>query len=255
MANGNHISDRVSTRYGCATDTGRVRQENEDSFFISKELNLFGVSDGMGGHAGGKLASRLVVERLPKILKEEFIKLKSKGARPIKNIIRKSIIELNHIIRREGTEGQGHKNMGATVVLALALDRRIYIANVGDSRAYRLRNNRLKQLTVDHTVVAELVESGQIKEEQSENHPAQGIITQCIGFDDQAKPSLKSFVPNPGDRLLLCSDGLTDVMPDNQIRKILQENYEPQKACDSLIKAANQAGAPDNITAMVINFK
>jgi protein phosphatase len=125
--------------------------------------------------------------------------------------------------------------------------------NVGDSRAYRLRNGELKQLTTDHSLVAELIEKGDIEPHQAESHPQQHIITQCIGFDKSVKPGIKSFVPKDTDRILLCSDGLTDVVSDRQITTILRDKSEPQEMCERLIKAANETGGPDNITVVVID--
>lgn len=251
---GNCPSSKRTFRFGEATSVGKVRQANEDAFISKPEEGLFVVSDGMGGHEGGKAASKLVVKALPKILSERLDKLRSSSNRSIRNAIRKSLVQLNHHIHSEGAEGNGSRQMGATVVMALFWGERAYIANVGDSRAYRLRNGRLKQLTVDHTIVAELVESGDIEPEQAENHPQQHIITQCIGYDKTIKPSVKSFMPKDSDRILLCSDGLTSVAEDAQISKIMKEKSDPQQICDRLIKSANEAGGPDNITAVLVDW-
>jgi protein phosphatase len=236
------------------SDKGKMRQENEDSFFISDDINLFIISDGMGGHAEGATASKLVADNLPAILKTKLGKLRSRNPRTIKAIIKKAIIETNLLVRIEGKQGEGHKDMGATVVLILAMSDRIYIANVGDSRCYRLRNGKLKQISTDHTVIEELIQSGKIEAEQSDNHPAQGIITQCVGYDARTLPAIKSFKYSKGDRLLLCSDGLTDVVNDNDIRSILLTEQEPQETCNVLVKAANEAGGPDNITVLVADL-
>jgi protein phosphatase len=248
----NGSSNKRALRFGAATSVGKVRQANEDAFTSNPQQGLFIVSDGMGGHEGGKAASQLVVKALPEILTEQLGKLRSSSSKSIRNAIRKSLVKLNHHIRNEGAEGNGSKQMGATVVMALFTDERTYIANVGDSRAYRFYNGKLKQLTVDHTIVAELVESGNIEPEQAENHPEQHIITQCVGYDKAVKPSIKSFVPKDSERVLMCSDGLTGVTDDVKIAAIMKEQGDPQAACESLIKAANEAGGPDNITVLII---
>jgi protein phosphatase len=251
---GNGSLKKHKFRFGAATDVGKVREANEDAFISHPGHGLFIVSDGMGGHEGGKAASQLVIRTLPEILVEQLGKLRSSSSKSIRNAIRKSLVKLNRYICHEGAEGNGSWQMGATVVMVLFSDERVYIANVGDSRVYRLRNGRLKQLTTDHSIVAELVEKGYIEPEQAENHPQQHIITQCIGFDKGVKPAIKSFIPKTYDRIILCSDGLTDVVNDRQITAILKEKSDPQKACERLIQAANEAGGPDNITAMVIEL-
>ncbi|MGD9109619.1 MAG: Stp1/IreP family PP2C-type Ser/Thr phosphatase [Phycisphaerales bacterium] len=249
----NSLSNRRALRFGAVTNVGKVREVNEDAFTSNPQQGFFIVSDGMGGHEGGKAASQLVIKELPEILTEQLGRLRSSSSKSIRNAIRKSLVKLNHHIRNEGAEGNGSMQMGATVVMALFSDERVYIVNVGDSRAYRLRNGELKQFTTDHSLVAELIEKGDIEPHQAESHPQQHIITQCIGFDKSVKPGIKSFVPKDTDRILLCSDGLTDVVSDRQITTILRDKSEPQEMCERLIKAANETGGPDNITVVVID--
>lgn len=247
-------SDGNQPNWACISDKGKVRGENEDACLIDQQRGLFIISDGMGGHAEGAAASQIVVESLPSILTEKIGKLKSNSSRSVRRAIRKSIVELNRRVRKEGANGNGHRGMGATVVMALRYGDRLYIANVGDSRAYLFRRNRLRQLTVDHTVVAELVEAGHIGPEEAHSHPDQHVITQCVGFDADVKPLVRSIAVKRGDRLLLCSDGLTAVVPDGQIREILKEQTEAKFACSQLVSAANAAGGPDNITVAVIDI-
>ncbi len=242
-------------RWACITDKGRVREENEDAYQVDKEHGLFIVSDGMGGHAEGARASQIVVEELPSILIEKLGKLKSKSSKTIRKAIHKSIVELNQKVRTEGANGGGHSNMGATLVTALRHNDRLYIANVGDSRAYLFRRNRLRQLTVDHTFVAELLEQGQIEPEETENHPQQHVITQCVGIDSEIKPLVRSIAVKKDDRLLLCSDGLTSVVPDKKIRQIIKNHTELQSLCKELTAAANEAGGPDNITVLAVTIQ
>jgi serine/threonine protein phosphatase PrpC len=251
-----HSNHRAGGPGACyaASDKGRVREENQDAYLLDEVRGLFIVSDGMGGHAQGATASQIVVESLPLILAEKFKKLKSQGSRSIGRAIYGSIVELNRRVRNDGTKENGHKNMGATVVMALRHSDRLYIANVGDSRAYLFRNNRLRQLTLDHTIVAELVEQGHIKPRQAQNHPQQNVLTQCVGVDAQIKPSIRSLALKTGDRLLLCSDGLTAVLPDEQIKTIFEKQADPESMCNQLIHAANTAGGPDNITVLGVSI-
>jgi protein phosphatase len=208
----------------------------------------------MGGHAEGATASQLITKSLPLILCEKLGKLKSTASKSIRKAIKKSVFELNNHVRNEGIKGTGDKNMGATLVMAMLTNDRVYISNVGDSRAYSLYKNRLRQLTIDHTVIAELLEEGHIKPEETENHPEQHIITQCVGIDADVAPFIRSIAIEKIDRLLLCSDGLTSVVPDNQIKKILKKHDEPELACKALIATANAGGGPDNITVIIVDI-
>jgi protein phosphatase len=253
-AESNQSSDGKPSSWACISDRGRVRGENEDAYLIDQQRSLFIVSDGMGGHAKGATASQIVVKSLPSILIEKLGKLKSKSSRSVLRAIRKSIVELNQKVRMEGANGSGYKNMGATMVMAMRCDNRMYIANVGDSRAYLFRNNRLRQLSVDHNVAAELAEAGRIEAEQANNHPQQHILTQCVGIDAEINPLVRSIAVKKNDRLLLCSDGLTVVVPNGQIRVILKEQADAKFACTQLVSAANAAGGPDNITVVVADF-
>jgi protein phosphatase len=250
----NHSTGNVPLRWACISDKGKVREENEDAYRVDAEHNLFIVSDGMGGHAEGARASQIVVEDLPSILIEKLGKLKNKSSSSVRQIIHKSIVELNQKVRVEGANGNGHRNMGATLVMAIRHDDRLYIANVGDSRAYLFRKNRLRQLTIDHTFVAELIEKGQIKPEETENHPQQHIITQCVGFDSEIKPLIRYITIKKDDRLLLCSDGLTSAVPDKKIRQIIKSHTDLQSLCKKLTETANEAGGPDNITVLAVDI-
>jgi len=253
-AESNQSSNDAPARWACISDKGRVREENEDAYLIDEGRNLFIVSDGMGGHAEGAAASQVVVESLPSILSERLGKLRTDSARSVRRAVRRSIVELNQHVKSEGAKGNGHKDMGATVVMALRRNKRLYVANVGDSRAYLFRNNRLRQLTTDHTLVAELVEAGHIEPDEARNHPQQHVITQCVGVDAGIKPLVRSLAVKKHDRLLLCSDGLTAVVPNGQIRTILKESSDVEAACKQLVNAAKAAGGPDNITVLAVDI-
>jgi protein phosphatase len=248
----NHSSGDVPLRWACISDKGKVREENEDAYRVDAEHSLFIVSDGMGGHAEGARASQIVVEDLPSILIEKLGKLKGKSSRTIRRVIHKSVVELNQKVRAEGANGNGHRNMGATLVMAMRYNDRLYIANVGDSRAYLFRKSRLRQLTVDHTFVAELLEQGQIEPEETKNHPQQHVLTQCVGVDSQIKPLVRSIAAKKDDRFLLCSDGLTSMVPDKKIRQIIKIHADLQSLCKELVTAANEAGGQDNITVLAV---
>jgi protein phosphatase len=144
--------------------------------------------------------------------------------------------------------------MGATLVVALLRKDHCFIANIGDSRAYRLRKGRLVQLTRDHSVISELVEKGHIKPEEAFKHNAQGQITQYVGMEEKAHPNVHSFTLKETDRILLCTDGLTDMVAETTMATILSVETDPQVACKSLVKAANDAGGHDNITVLIVDW-
>jgi protein phosphatase len=169
-------------------------------------------------------------------------------------MFKKTIAEQSRQLQLEGTSEAGYKDMGTTLVAALLRDNRAYIANLGDSRIYRFRKGRLVQLTKDHSVVSELLDKGQIKPEEAQNHEAQGQITHYVGMEDKAKPYIRSFGLKKGDRLLLCTDGLTDAIDDKTIASVLDTNDDCKTACQALVKAANAAGGHDNITVVIVNW-
>jgi protein phosphatase len=241
-------------RWAAETHVGKVRQENEDSFFADPELAIFLVSDGMGGHRGGALASGIVVEDLPVMIENALDKLKVGTPRTIKSLLERTIAEQSKQVQLEGTSESGYKDMGATLVVALLRKGRCFVANVGDSRAYRLRKGRLVQLTQDHSVISELIEQGHIEPDQAADHEAQGLITRYVGMEEKAHPHVHSFTLKESDRILLCTDGLTDMVDEAAISTILSTETDPQLACQSLITAANNAGGHDNVTALLIDW-
>jgi protein phosphatase len=248
------LTSSCAFSWAAASHTGKVREENEDAFAVEPELGLLVVSDGMGGHRGGALASKIIVEDLPPVIENCLDGLRSRSPRAVRRMLKKVIAEQSRQLLVEGTSESGYKDMGATVVVALLVDERIYVANLGDSRIYRLRNGRLSQLTKDHSVVSELLERGHIEPEDAEEHDAQGQITHYIGMEADAHPHVRSLAAQKADRLLLCTDGLTDLVDDRRIVRILRTNFDCQAACDTLVKAANSAGGTDNVTVVVADL-
>lgn len=248
------ISCPLPFRWGVATHKGKVRQENQDTFFTDPTLGLFLLSDGMGGHLGGALASKIVTEDLPVMIELGLDRLKVGTTRAIRSLLKRSIAEQSRQMQCEGNSESGYRDMGATIVIALLRKDRCFIANIGDSRGYLFRNGRLKQMTRDHSVISELLVQGQIEPREAENHDAQGQITQYLGMEEKALPYIRSFQLKEQDRLLLCTDGLTDLVDDKTIAEIFGSKNDPQQECNILIKAANAAGGHDNITALVIDW-
>ncbi len=241
-------------RWGAETHAGKVREENQDSFFADPEPAMFLVSDGMGGHRGGALASGIVAEDLPVMIENALDRLRAGTPRAIRALLERAIAEQSRQLQLEGNSESGYKDMGATIVLALLRNGRCFIANVGDSRAYRLRAGRLVQLTRDHSVVSELIEKGRIEPQEAPDHAASGQLTRYVGMEKKARSHVRSFGLKKDDRILLCTDGLTDMVNDEAIAAILKSGADPQTACKALIAAANDAGGHDNVTALIIDW-
>ena len=236
---------RLSTFAG--TDVGRTRSGNEDSYFCGR--TVFAVADGLGGHQGGEVASAAAVEPLAALDGREFA-TPTEAAEALAG----AITEANTTILTQAAGNPELWGMGTTVTAAtLAGDRHLQLAHVGDSRAYLLRDGTLDQRTTDHTVVGELVRRGRLTPAQAAIHPERSILTRAVGLD----PRIPVDTPDPleltpGDQVLLCSDGLTEVVPDVKIAQLLAAEPDGEAACRSLIDAANSAGGPDNITVVLI---
>ncbi len=241
-------------QWAAETDVGKERSENQDSFFSDPETGLFIVSDGMGGHRGGALASGIIIEDMPVMIENALDKLRKGTSRTIMSILKRAVAEQSRQLHLEGTSESGYKDMGATLVIALFRNERCFIANVGDSRAYRLRAGRLTQLTRDHSVVSELIEKGHIEPEEALNHSASGQLTRYIGMETKAHSHIRSFTPKKSDRILLCTDGLTDMLENKQIASILKTKADPHTTCKALVEAANKAGGHDNITTLIVDW-
>jgi protein phosphatase len=227
---------------GSRTDVGLVRDHNEDSLLVMPPLYV--IADGMGGHAAGEVASEIAVHTF----EDAGITEADPGA------LRRAVIESNNSIIEAAREGLGKIGMGTTLTAAVIEESQLLIAQVGDSRAYLLQNGRLRQVTRDHSYVEELISSGHITRAEARTHPKRSIITRALGSDPTVLPDLYEMRIHGGDRLLLCSDGLSSMLDIGVIQSVLAENPDPQKAADALIDAANEAGGHDNITVIIVNI-
>lgn len=241
-------------RYAGQTDRGLVRQRNEDNWLVWLEKGLFIVSDGMGGHAGGQVASTIVVQTLSRLLEQRLGDVGDWAAPAVAQTLTAALVDLSNRVRDESRQQPGLVGMGATVVVVLIREAQALLAHLGDSRAYRWRDGHLEQLTVDHSIVQLLIDTGEITREEATVHPARGQVTRYVGMEGEALPETRLLVLSPGDRLLLCSDGLTDMVADGELVTQLQAHPEPHAACRALIDAAKTAGGRDNITVLVIDY-
>ncbi|HEY5024642.1 MAG TPA: Stp1/IreP family PP2C-type Ser/Thr phosphatase [Acidimicrobiales bacterium] len=232
-------------RSGSASDVGRVRTVNED--LALESLTLFAVADGMGGHVGGEIAARTAIETL----QAEFAR------KPSADGLAASIHDANKAVWERGHEDVDLRGMGTTMIAAalVATDEgdRLVLANVGDSRAYRLHGGDLVQLTTDHSVAEELVARGELSEEEAAVHPHRHILTRALGVQPEVAVDVWQLVPEEGDRFLLCSDGLTNEVLAEEITDVLTQTRDPRQAAETLVRMANEAGGNDNATVVVLD--
>jgi len=236
------------------SDPGRVRDRNEDSWMADPRRGLYIVSDGIGGELAGDVASRAVVEALPGLVTRSLGEAPDPGAVETLQHVKEAICELSGQIRDQTRHEPGLEGMGATVVLALVRGACAVIAYLGDSRAYRLREGRLEQLTQDHTIVRLLVDRGEIAPDEAAAHPSRGQLTRAVGMEGECLPESARIDLQSGDRLLLCTDGLVDMLSDEEVGSILGDRAPPASTCRRLVDAANAAGGKDNITAVVLDI-
>jgi protein phosphatase len=241
-----------------ATDPGKKRANNEDAYLVSDGLGLYAVADGVGGSEAGEVASRIAVDTiaraLPDLLGDRDRTPPSEvrsGDVPELAAFRHAVLLANRNIIEEAGKDAARTGMGTTLTALLLVRKRAFLAHIGDSRAYRLRNGTLEQLTSDHSVVAEQVRAGLLTPAQARTSPYRHVITQALGIDREAAPDLMEQPVQPGDTFLLCSDGLTEMVSDGDIGRILAGSA-PRDAAQKLIVAANDRGGVDNITAVVV---
>ena len=239
----------MSFRYAMGTDTGLVRKGNEDSARVIPELDLFIVADGMGGHIGGEVASRVAADSFAE---EVASQSDAKLVREQPDALERAILRANDAVIREGTT-RGLFGMGTTLTAARVTRRTGTFAHVGDSRAYLIEPGKLRQLSRDHTLVAGLVDIGTLTREQAAEHPERHMLLQAIGTDYEIEPDVfQRRLPHRG-RILLCSDGLHDQVPEPEILRMAQQN-DLDPAVSELVCASNQAGGVDNVTVVIVDI-
>ena len=229
---------------GAKTDIGKRRPNNEDTFYANEEKGLFIIADGMGGHQSGEVASRMAIEEIKGYL-ESF------DSDITHEVIEKAVEEANKAIYLKSMESRTLHGMGSTVVVAVIRDGWLLLAHVGDSRAYFPTDEGMKRLTNDHSLIFKLMEEGKISEEEARVHPKRGVILRALGVEKFVDVDVRKQ-PYNGETLLLCTDGLTDMLRDDEIEEILLSTSNPKQACELLVERANEAGGKDNITVMVV---
>ena len=249
---------RVSS--ASATDTGLRRSINEDSVSVREDLGLFVVADGMGGHAAGEVASRVAVEGIVAFVEATqtmtpdqtwpipFDPKQSMNANRLRAAVRMG----NRQLASEIASSSELRGMATTAVAVLIDDGTGTLAHVGDSRAYRLRDGQLDRLTRDHSWVEAQIRIGALSEQAARQHPWRNIVTRALSGSEDLKVDVREVALEPGDRLLLCTDGVFTVLDDDQISEVLRRETDLDQLCHALIQGANDGGGPDNVTAVVL---
>ncbi|RUR87032.1 serine/threonine phosphatase [Chlorogloeopsis fritschii PCC 6912] len=230
------------------SDSGLIRSNNQDAYYTDPQGRFFIVADGMGGHAGGEQASHIATQEIHKYLLENWNSSKSSS-----QLLEEALLRANEAILQDQHNHPERADMGTTaVVLVFRPGEPPWCAHVGDSRLYRLRESQLEQITEDHTWVARALKMGDISPDEARIHPFRHVLSRCLGREDLNQVEVQQLDVKVGDRLLLCSDGLTEELVDENIACYLQESPLIDKAAISLIEAAKQHGGHDNITVVIV---
>lgn len=229
------------------TDVGILRSVNQDAYFIDADGRFFIVADGMGGHAGGQEASRIATQAIQTYLVDHW-----QSAENSRSLLEGALLSANQNILKDQRSHPERSDMGTTAVAVIFRDEQPWCAHVGDSRLYRLRGAKLEQITEDHTWVARAMKVGEITPDQARVHPWRHVLAQCLGREDLHTIEVQPLQVQPGDRLLLCSDGLTEELSDQLIASHLKSIRVCERAAAALIDAAKNHGGRDNITVVIV---
>ena len=236
----------------CSTDAGKVRSQNEDAVAADEHACFAALADGMGGHRAGEIASRIAIEAIDSSIRTRLLNPEPLTVARAEALVASEIAGANSAVLQAASAQAEYRGMGTTLVLAVWHEAGITYGHVGDSRLYALRRDRLEQLTRDHSIVQEQLDSGAITREQARRALNRNVLTRAVGIDPVVTADILSTPVQPGDVFLLCSDGLTDMLRDYAIESILRASADdPRAAAERLVAAANDAGGFDNISVIV----
>jgi PPM family protein phosphatase len=233
-------------RWAARSDVGRARDRNEDSYFAGD--HVFVVADGLGGHNAGDVASSLAIEPFKSLDR----RVDGQPSERVSKLLADTVLEANRAVYKRAQSDAKVRGMGTTLTAVAITNGAAHLAHVGDSRCYLLRGGAMNQISNDHTLVARMVQEGKLTAQQAEVHPQRSILTRALGAEPEVDVDSFEVDLLPGDRLLLCSDGLSSVIPEERIREILSSTEELEKGCGLLIDEANAHGGPDNITVVAV---
>ncbi|MBA1333792.1 MAG: Protein serine/threonine phosphatase PrpC, regulation of stationary phase [Firmicutes bacterium] len=240
---------------GAATDPGKVRSTNQDYYLVENgsKYGLYIVADGMGGHNGGEVASRASVLFVKDFIEQAWDKDEYAADRP--GLVKDALAAANRAVFNLAAKDEQLRGMGTTLSMAFIVDRMLYTGHIGDSRIYLLRDSQLIKLTEDHSLVAELIKNGSITPEEGDNHPQKNIITRALGTGIDIESDLSEREMQDGDTILLCTDGLTNMLSCADILDLCLNIGEPQLLCSRLVAEANNRGGKDNITVIAVKVR
>lgn len=234
------------------TDIGKAREMNQDFYYVSSEKNsmrLCILADGMGGYKGGEIASSLATASARHFIEEKFDKI-DPTTENIQKLIKDAMNYANKIVYKKSRENEELEQMGTTLEICIMFGNKIYLGHIGDSRIYRIRKNIIRRITTDHSYVETLVKDGTITREEAFYHPRKNMLMKALGCSENIEPDITAKGFLPGDIILMCSDGLTNMLREEEIYNIINNNLE--EACDKLIEKANALGGYDNISVIIV---
>lgn len=234
------------------TDIGKTREMNQDCYYVSDEINnmrLCILADGMGGYKGGEIASRLATASSRQYIEERF-KLIDLNTENIQKLIKEAMDYANKIVYEKASENKELEQMGTTLEICIMYGNKMYIGHIGDSRIYRIRKNIIRRITTDHSYVETLVKDGTITREEAFYHPKKNMLMKALGCTAKIEPDITAKGFLEGDVILMCSDGLTNMLQEDEIYNIINENIE--EACYKLVERANELGGYDNISVIIV---
>ena len=235
-----------------SSDIGKAREINQDYYSIPKpedNLQLFILADGMGGYNGGEIASSLATTSAKSYIENNFDKIEH-NKEAILELMKNAIEYANMVVFEKSKQEPNLEGMGTTLDICFIYNNKVYVGHVGDSRIYRIRGEIIRKLTKDHSYVQQLVEDGKITREEAEHHPKKNMLLKALGCTSMVEPDLRARNIETGDILLMCSDGLTNMVEEKEIYRVVREN--PETAAQVLVELANAAGGYDNITVVII---
>jgi PPM family protein phosphatase len=236
-------------KIGFSSHPGLVRTNNEDYLVVDQEIGLLLVADGVGGHQGGEVASKLGAETIQREIRR---RLQADPQTQVADVIREAVYQAHQAILECAAQDPALVGMGTTVVLGLACQGAFHVAHVGDSRAYLINSQSITPLTGDHSLVSNLIKTGEITEKESRTHVWRHVITQCLGCNEYVGPDIITPACRPGDLVLFCTDGLTDLVRDRRIQKLAWKNRQDlYRGAENLVALANKKGGNDNITIVL----